>query len=86
MGTDTSPVAASIVAYIALAVIIAVMVALIYRRRKEKNTAVLPVWEVTERGQGYVDQNLDESREQEKSFLPEQSTPADADVSGITKV
>ena len=86
MGTDSSPVAASIVAFIALAVIIAVLVALIYRRRKEKNTAVLPVWEVTERGQGYVDQNLDETREQEESFLPEQSSPVDADVNGITKV
>ena len=85
MGSDSSPVAASIVAFIALAVIIAVLVVLIYRRRKGKNSAVLPVWE-TEQRQGIKDENLDEIPEQTKSFLPEEPSPSDANSNGITKV
>jgi hypothetical protein len=85
MGSDSSPVAASIIAFIALAVIIAVLVVLIYRRRKGKNSAVLPVWE-TERRQGFEDENLDEIPDQTKSFLPEEPSPSDADSNEITKV
>ncbi len=85
MGSDLSPVAASIVAFIALAVIIAVLVVLIYRRRKGKNSAVLPVWETKQR-QGIEDENLDEIPEQTKSFLPEEPSPSDANSNGITKV
>ncbi len=85
MGSDSSPVAASIIAFIALAVIIAVLVVLIYRRRKGKNRAVLPVWE-TERRQGFEDENLDEIPDQTKSFLPEEPSPSDANSNGITKV
>jgi hypothetical protein len=56
------------------------------RRRKEKTTAVLPVWETTVQPQGLEDQNLDDIPEQEKSFLPEQPTSVDVDSNEISKV
>jgi hypothetical protein len=85
-GANSSPiVAASVVAILALVVIVIALSCMIYRKRKEKCATTFPVWESNERGQfdkcqSLEDYSFKEEKENEEPFISNSVNEDQADA------